>query len=264
MTKQLTILEQTGKRGLDYLCSILTNTGVSAERVEKIKTATLERLATGTGGLLTLEQHWFNTLATAPDYSVYDDDLYVAETYVCWTTYSQKYCKMLSSSTKHLPNGLINELGKVDTVVDLGNGHGFSTAALKLLFPDSRIIGTNLPNNLQWTVAEVLAAEHKFELLPAIPTTPASIVFASEYFEHFYEPIKHLREVITNLTPDFLIVANAFGQIGTGHFHEYLVDGLLINGKETSKAFAKVLRSKGYEKLTTGFWNNRPTVWYKR
>lgn len=262
MTKQLTIFDQTGKRGLDYLCSILSNTGISAARIDTIKTATLERLASGTGGLLALEQHWFNVLDTAPDYSVYDDDLYVAETYVCWTTYSQKYCKMLSASTKYLPDGLINELGKVDTVVDLGCGHGFSTAALKLLFPDSKVIGTNLPNNLQWDVASVLAAEHKFDLLPVISATPASIVFASEYFEHFYEPVKHLNEVLKNLSPKFLIVANAFGQIGTGHFHEYLVDGLLINGKDTNKAFAKVLRANGYEKLTTGFWNSRPTVWY--
>ena len=90
----------------------------------------------------------------------------------------------------------------------------------------------------------------------------ADLIFASEYFEHFYKPVDHLREVLS-LNPKALIIANAFGTISLGHFIEYEYNGKLYSGKEISKIFNYELIKNGYRKIKTHLWNNRPNYWKK-
>ena len=50
------------------------------------------------------------------------------------------------------------------------------------------------------------------------------LIFASEYFEHFYEPIAHLKDILDNCNPKFLVCANGFTGDAIGHFDFYRVD----------------------------------------
>jgi hypothetical protein len=90
---------------------------------------------------------------------------------------------------------------------------------------------------------------------------PADLVFASEYFEHFEEPIAHLVEVVELTRPRALLIANAFSAKSIGHFDEYVVDGRRVSGDVVGRRFNDTLRRIGYSKIETRLWNNRPAYW---
>lgn len=203
-----------------------------------------------------LEDAWYRSLAAgAPDYGVYADDRYIGELYACRTGYSRKYLLALQKL------GLFDAAARL--VVDLGCGVGFSTAGLKLMFPATTVVGTNLAGTRQRSIAEAVGTERGFTVQDAAAAEDgvADLVFASEYFEHFEAPVGHLRAVLDAAAPKMLVIANAFGSKAIGHFDAYLVDGEKESPAATSRAFNAELRLRGYAPVETKFWNNRPSVW---
>lgn len=209
-----------------------------------------------------LEARWYASLeAGAPDYRVYHERAFLRDLWFCWVGYSRRYLMMVSSPRRD-GRRLVDQLGDVGSVIDLGCGAGYTTAALKEMWPTARVIGTNLPGTPQYEVAAKLSRLHGFEVASRVEEH-ADLVFASEYFEHFEWPITHLREVLDCATPKALVIANSFGSRSTGHFPEYKDLDRTYSNKRIGRVFNSELRSRGYQKMETGFWNGRPTVWRK-
>lgn len=205
---------------------------------------------------------WYKSLqAGKPDYSVYDHDLFISNLWACWVLYSRKYLLSLVAADGLTEGGSVASRANPSCIIDLGCGFGYSTAGLKELFPNAEVTGTNLRESFQFKVAEKLGQSHGFRMIEAIEK-PTDLVFASEYFEHFYEPIAHLRDVLDIGKPKALVIANAFGTESIGHFEEYLDRGEKISGRTIGRAFNNELRERGYKKAKTRFWNSRPTVWF--
>ena len=223
-----------------------------------------------------LETRWYASLSTDPDYSVYEDPYILSDLWACWAVYSRK--TLLSISSKKSLNGrsIVDSMRDkrrygtgVRSVVDLGNGFGYTTAALKELFPDAEVCGTNFPNCLQWRYASEVGNICGFEMLSDVREKKVfDLVFASEYFEHISAPIDHLKGIIANAIPRYFVIANAFGAKAIGHFDDYLVkDGLFykyMTPAKTSRLFNQTLREAGYELVETNLWNNRPSFWRRK
>jgi len=209
-----------------------------------------------------LHVRWYESLAAgSPDYSVYDDPYYgLCDVWACWVIYSRKYLLAINSPKALTTKSIVSDMS-VNSVIDMGNGFGYTTAGLKELFPSAKVYGFNLKDTCQYKVGEVLAPQYDFSMVSELPTTPIDLVFASEYFEHILDPVTHLLEVINKLSPKYLIVANAFGAKAVGHFDTYHYGDKRFTGKEISRIFNNTLREKGYTKRSTNMWNNRPTFW---
>lgn len=212
-----------------------------------------------------LERRWYDALAHGEiDYLVYSDDAFIAEAWACWAVYSRKYLLALAGelTAGHALAGFMPA-----SVIDLGCGIGYTTAALKELFPAAAVVGTQLLGTFQFAVAEALGRERGFRVASA-PDGPAELVFASEYFEHFQRPVTHLERVLAICQPRCLVIANAFGARSVGHFDHYIVEGglmpITVANISIATFFNHALRDAGYERVKTSFWNDRPTVWMKR
>jgi trans-aconitate methyltransferase len=165
------------------------------------------------------------------------------------------------------PRGVYRDLTKtkVRRVVDLGCGVGLTTAALCELFPGAEVYGTNLLDTTQAAVAKGFGRQYKFKVVEDLNKikAPVDLIFASEYFEHVLAPVDHLHEVLDRLVPRALLIANTFTQMAVGHFYQYRIDGLPVPGFEASKIFNKTLRERGYTKVSTKMWNQRPSYWVR-
>ena len=224
-----------------------------------------------------LEKRWYTSLEFGtPAYDVYADDLYLAELWACWKLYSRKYLKEICSEKSMAGRSILEDLTDLlhkqrcvqSTVTDLGCGMGFTTAYLNKLLPDTVVAGTNLPGLKQTRIAEKLAHSQGFRIVSDVEQVffTDGLLFASEYFEHFKNPIKHLNLVVKTLCPAAMLIANAFGSRSTGHFEKYLLPsaGLMqleIDGAKMSRMFNERVKSLGYVKVETQLWNNRPAYW---
>ena len=215
--------------------------------------------------LVELERRWYDSLPE-PDYAVYDTDEYVGDLWSSWIIYSRKYLTEIQQDKSMPPAGIVGSMGHVRRVVDLGCGCGHSTAALAQLFPEAEVVGTNLDGTVQMSVARVMGDRYGFSMAATVMDAEGQtdLVFASEYFEHIRSPISHLFEVVEYLQPQYLLIANSFGTLSTGHFVDYEIFGRTIDGRRTSKLFNKALRKLGYDKMQTALWNSRPMFWRKR
>lgn len=202
-----------------------------------------------------LENKWYQSLETGkPDYTVYDDPYYLADIIACWVVYSKKYIRDMQKQ-KLLP-------AQANIIVDVGCGLGLTTWALKSLYPDASVYGTNLRNTKQYAICEFLASKYDFQIVESIEEIgKADFIFASEYFEHIINPIDHLINIIQIATPKIMYIANSFTASAIGHFPIYLYRDQSIEAKRIGKFFAHVMRLYGYQKLETGLWNNRPACW---
>lgn len=215
--------------------------------------------------ILELEERWYESNCT--DFSVYDDDYYFIDIWLCFVNFSRKYLKLFdkpNSIGAYLNASLIEISRDVKTVLDLGCGVGYSTATLKQLYPKSKVTGTNLKDTKQWKFCSLMSQKYDFELKSNVNDILENqdLVFASEYFEHIKNPIEHLDQVL-KYKPKILVLANAFNTVALGHFTQYIHKDEIIDQKDISKHFNKHLRNKGYLKLKTKYWNNRPNVWIK-
>jgi hypothetical protein len=59
-----------------------------------------------------------------------------------------------------------------------------------------------------------------------------------------------------------LLTANCFGGRSIGHFDFYQIGAALRDGSSTSRVFGKALRGRGYRRIETKLWNNRPAYWH--
>ena len=211
-----------------------------------------------------LQQLWYASLAAGePDASIYDGEEYIAEAWACWAVYSQKYLRAISKPTCLANGSIVDDVGQPRLIVDLGCGVGFTTAALARLFPNAEVIGTNSLGSWQASIASNLAEKYDFKLSTDARSIgrQADLVFASEYFEHWQQPVKHLLEAIEALSPRAMLVANAFGARSPGHFDRYVVKGMPCDARQASLAFNYAMRDRGYVKQLTRLWNQRPTYW---
>lgn len=235
------------------LHDMMTTEGFSeASQITDLATAcvTWTRTHMGKNPLAALTDRWYMT----DDYSVYDDIEYIADTFSCWIIYSRQYLRMLVN----FPT-LVSTLDVIETVADVGCGIGMSTVALSQVFPDATIYGTNLPDTIQTTLAKNLASRYSFEIHPTLDKKP-DLVFASEYFEHFKNPLTELATVLHD-QPRYLVVASTFTQPSIGHFDDYEHEDQPIPGRQMGRAFNTAMTTYGYRRLRTPFWNNRPAIW---
>ena len=212
-----------------------------------------------------LEKQWYKSLDNGnPDFTVYDGPYYVGELWACWMKYSRPYLQAIEKPNS-LPTNriLMDDLGTVKTIADLGCGLGYTTAALTQLFPTANVWATNLGNTVQMRIATKYAAQYGFGMRETVAeiAQPMDLIFASEYFEHIPNPVTHLREILDILHPRNMLIANTFTADAIGHFRSYEVDGQRLSGKKTSLLFKKELRQRGYQKMETNLWNNRPAYW---
>jgi SAM-dependent methyltransferase len=205
----------------------------------------------------TLENRWYETMrAGSPDYSVYDAPELMGDMWACWIIYARSYLNLIEKR-------IASEIYPT-RVVDLGCGLGFSTQALRQIFPYSDVIGTNIETSAQTKVCRYLAKSSGFEIATDVKDIgQTDLVFASEYFEHFEAPIDHLKDVLQYLQPQWLLIANSFNTYSIGHFDMHSVDGKRYDGRATSKLFNSYLREQGYTKVRK-FWNDKPTYWIKQ
>jgi SAM-dependent methyltransferase len=214
--------------------------------------------------LLPLERRWYESLEQGkPDYSVYDGDEYLADSWACWEDQSRGYLRAIQRI------GIAETFKPGSRIVDLGCGFGITTAVFSQMIPESRVTGTNLETSRQMVMAQKLASTYGFSMTENLSEIGQSdIVFASEYFEHFRDPASHLTEVLSELKPAVLIVANTFTQPSVGHFDTigYQHWGRPIPNESVTPAFSSVLRDQGYATPGNGkgrLWNGRPAVWKK-
>lgn len=212
----------------------------------------------------TLQNKWYQSLQSGrPDYSVYDSDLYLGELWACWIIYSRKYLLAIQDRKSLFAKSIVDDIGLVERVADLGCGIGYTTAAIKSMYPRADVYGTNLENTVQTKIAKAMGAKYDFVIYPDCQSYPnqVDIIFASEYFEHIINPIDHLLDILQVTKPRALLVANTFTAKSIGHFDFYQVGGGWVDGKTTSRMFNDTLRNHGYKKMDTKLWNNRPAYW---
>lgn len=205
-----------------------------------------------------LEGRWYDSIYRgAPDYTIYADDLYIAEAWHCWASYSRKYLRFIRDNRADLFSG-------VRSVLDLGCGFGYTTRALKEVFKNAEVTGTQLSGTLQSQVATRIGKEFDFTIVDSAEEAGAAdLLFASEYFEHIEAPIAHLVDVLNIANPRIIVVANAFGTRAAGHFIEYKYGAERVSGKKAAGIFRDTLRARGYRAAKTNAWNNRPRVWVR-
>ena len=211
-----------------------------------------------------LEEQWYKSLANdQPDWSVYGTDYYLGELWACWIIYSRTYLRNILIPRSLPPDGIVADLGQIQTIIDLGCGFGYTTAALREIFPNAEIIATNLDGIIQTDLAKKMGRRYNFHVVSGIEKIElqADLIFASEYFEHIYRPLDHLREIINILNPQAFLIASAFNARAIGHFQHYDIDGKRLGGKSTSRLFNAELRRLDYKKIKTRLWNNRPSYW---
>lgn len=221
-----------------------------------------------------LEKQWYKSLeCNSPDYSVYMDKNYYVDIWCCWAMYSREYIKSLQKMGTLTPHNLdisiadaLNENSK--SVIDMGCGLGYSTAALREIFPTQDVYGFNLKDSDQYVFNEKVGQEYNFKMTYTYENIgEIDTVFASEYFEHFERPIEHLVHIIENLNPKYFIVANSFNTNSIGHFHEYKHNNRFfdetINETKISRRWNNELRSMGYTKLNTKIFNSKPSLFVR-
>ena len=214
-----------------------------------------------------LEADWYTALRQKKqhDYSVYDSDKYFADLWACWASYSRTYLKLISRPNARCGNkSLVELLGPVKQVVDLGAGLCLSTVALTKIFPKAQVTATNLKNTKQWPVCVEMQRYAKFDLKENADSYEgtADVIFASEYFEHFPQPLEHADWVLNKFKPKVLICANTFNSDSIGHFDSYEIQGKNYTGSMMNRIWGRYMKSKGY-KQPFRYYNNRPQVWMR-
>ena len=208
-----------------------------------------------------LTNEWYKNLQEnnmAKALGVYDDEYYFVDIFDCFQTYSRKYLRSV------LKLGIFKN---IKSFVDLGCGLSYSTVALKQMFPKARGYATNLKNTKQWKFCKTMAEKYNFELIEAVNDIEhdVDLIFASEYFEHIINPINHLKDIIEKTNPKYLIIANSFNTRSIGHFQQYQYNendvSWKINESDMSKIFNRFLKSRGYMKIKTNIWNDKPSIW---
>lgn len=264
----------TGRKGAEVLFNLMLLAGwdaVEAQRIAFLGLKLTKAYKDSTAVPPEIESmitRWYHSVREVgePDYSIYSEPNYMAEGWACFEVYSRVYVKAMPKAPG-LPRGDMFKVSPGGLVVDLGNGVGGSTAMLAKMIPHARVIGTNVAGSVQMKIGKMIGEAKGFEMrdTPEAIGQQADMVFASEYFEHFPDPLTHLREVLTALQPRRLLTANRFGPNSLGHFDSYPAnDGTVTPGKGFGRNFADEMEAHGYQRVKTGLWNNTPAMWELR
>lgn len=213
-----------------------------------------------------IERQWYEALKKGKvDYSVYNHEYYFTDIISCFIVYSRQYVKSIIKNKVVDRDKILKDYLSVSSIIDLGCGVGYSTIALKQIFPKAKVYGSNLENTDQYNFCKHIFSKNNCILVSDLNkiNTKIDLVFASEYFEHFQRPIEYLEFVLNTLKPKHLLIANSFNTISIGHFTEYLHNNEIIPQNEISRKFNKFLREKGYKKVKTNIFNNKPSLWSK-
>jgi hypothetical protein len=110
-----------------------------------------------------------------------------------------------------------------------------------------------------------MSKRDRFQMVEDVIEIPQTggLVFASEYFEHFQDPIKHVDHIVDAIEPKYFVIANAFNTHSIGHFETYENYGIKVPQDKISRMFNNKLRELGYSQVKTGLFNNKPTLWKK-
>ena len=218
-----------------------------------------------------LEKKWYESLErNTPDYSVYEDKNYYVDVWCCWIMYSRLYIKHLQRSLtlkdrynlEESISDVINKNSK--SVIDLGCGLGYSTAGLKEVFPNQEVYGYNIKGSDQYKFNEFVGKKYDFKMIDDYSKVGnIDTVFASEYFEHFERPIEHLEDIIKNLEPKYLLIANSFNTDSIGHFREYKHNDEVIDESKASLRWNRALENMGYKKIHPKIFNHKPSLFIK-
>ena len=203
-------------------------------------------------------KQWYDSIKESgvnADYSLYSDQYYIAAGWLSYKKWSSKHVKVIADNKQ--------QWGDVKTIIDFGCGIGYSTLDFAVAFPEARIIGTNL-KGIQLELCKEICKDMKNvefftdEQFAELPT--CDIAFCSEYFEHFYEPTVHLREILLQTRPRYMMCANAFRPLAVGHFNKYLIEGKIEDHEVTKTMFNNILFDSYHPVEHNGF-NNRPNIW---
>jgi len=225
----------------------------------------LESEKLSSNSVLTLEQHWYDSIAkNKPDYAVYSHPDYLGDIWTCWCLYSRHSVLSLNKPNSLFNRPVTEELKKFTSICDLGCGFGYTTLGLKEILPSLSVSATNIENSYQYEMARQNFAGTDIKLHGSVSEAgQTDIVFASEYFEHFERPIEHLSDVLQHMNPSVLILANTFKGTAIGHFNVYKNESELVPNHEMSKKFNQFLKKCGYTKIKTKIWNQKPSIWVK-
>ena len=216
---------------------------------------------------INLSDRWYRSLKKEKtDYGIYGDEYYFTDLWACWIIYSRKYLRSFLKSTlqyKQKEFIIFDYLKSSKSIVDLGCGIGLTTSALSQMFKKSKIYGTNIKGTDQYIFCSKMAKKYGFTIVSDIKKLKGGIdtAIAFEYFEHIETPIEHIEEIIKMLKPKNIVFANSFNTRSVGHFKRYKNNGMSIDQRDVSKLFNSVLMSRGYFKMKTNMWNNRPMIW---
>lgn len=220
-----------------------------------------------------LFNRWYDSLNSGtPDYTVYGAYDYIAELWACWKVYSKQHLRNIQKPNSLFTRSISGDHMENRVIVDLGCGFAYTTAAITQIFNNAKVFGTNLEGTLQMDVAKQMAADYGFHMRgdPIELETEVDLAFASEYFEHFQNPIDHLDYVIKTINPKAMLIANAFGPKAIGHFDFYdvkineIVGYEKIDAKTAGRFFNDRMKYHGFTKVKTKLWNNRPAYWIKK
>lgn len=208
---------------------------------------------------------WLEAEGVDKAYEVYSDEHYLTDQFNCFRVYARAYLRSLSKSTKLIPQPLTEFTSDASSIVDVGNGIGYSTAILSQLYPGKITFGTNLKGTDQWKFATEMGKRYNFNMVEDVKdiAVTGGLVFASEYFEHFLDPIMHVEHIVKHINPKYFVIANAFNTWSIGHFETYENHGVPVDQSKISRVFNNKLRELGYNQVKTGLFNNKPTLWKK-
>ncbi len=255
LTSSSEIFEKTKKKDFKQLLDLASNikTDLNTDLL-------YEDYINGNPSLDKLQSVWYDNNY---DFSVYDSDYYLAEAFRCWKDYSCRYLKLFR---RFVQNNL-DMFNDISSVVDIGCGIAYSSIALKCIFPNAKVFGTNLSSTLQYKLDKLVTSFTDCIIvngnLNANDGRHCDILFASEFFEHIHHPIDELIALINVYTPHYIIFANTFNQPAIGHFNEYFYRSQKLCGKQVGRLFSKTLKENGYIKVNTNFYNSRPNVYVK-
>lgn len=206
-------------------------------------------------------ERWYQSLDSAPDYSVYSDELYFCDVWICWITTSRNHIKNIFKQKSRCRTSFVETFTDVDSVFDVGCGLGLSTLGLKQIFPYADVTGSNIKGSFQYEIASRIGSENDFTIQEELQ--PADLLFASEYFEHFHDPIAELNRIIEQVNPKYIILSNGFHYRAIGHFNKYQDSGTMYDNKGMSKHFNKTIKQY-YDLSDLRYYNNNPRIFTKK
>jgi SAM-dependent methyltransferase len=213
-----------------------------------------------------LVDEWYASLeADKPNFDLYDHQYYFVDLWICWKEYSRNYLKAIPKrNSLDAETSIYSYLKDIRTVADLGCGLGLTSAGLKQIFKNARVVGTNIKDTKQYAFCEFMSKKYDFEIEPHYSRLPKlDLLFASEYYEHIYDCLDEIDVILKTKAPRYLYIASSFNTVSYGHFRKYktLNSDAQVDQKKISKIFNNTLKLNGYRKIKTKLWNNRPALW---